>query len=216
MMTGSLQLTGVHVVAGQHRLLHQVSLHFHAGQVTAVAGPSGSGKTTLLFVTGGLIPPTHGEAAYGERPMWTGTGEPRPEVAFVLQGYGLVPILSVRENVSLALRARDLPPNAAGDRADRELARLGIAHLSTRQVDELSGGQMQRLAVARALAVEPEILLADEPTSELDGTNRSLVLNQLHAHARRGATVVVASHDPAVIEASDRVVHLAEGRVGTP
>src|SRR4029079_7791577 len=122
---------------------------------------------------------------------------PRHEVAFVLQVYGLVPILSARENVAIALRARGLKPDAADERADAELSRFFIGDLGDRQVEELSGGRVQRVACARAVAVAPEILLADEPTSELDEGNREHVMDQLRAEAARGAIVVVATHDPA-------------------
>ena len=140
-------------------------------------------------------------------------GDPRHEVAFVLQVYGLVPILSARENVAIALRARGVPPDESDERADEELTRFHIGDLGDRQVEELSGGQMQRVACARAFAVSPEILLADEQTSELDEGNREHVMDQLRAEAARGAVVVVATHDPAVVEASDRTLVLDEGRL---
>ena len=143
--------------------------------------------------------------------MWQGTGDPRPVVAFVLQVYGLVPILSARENVSIALRARGVKPAEADERAEAALARFHIADLGDRQVEELSGGQMQRVACARAFVVGADVLLADEPTSELDEGNRGLVLEELRAEAARGAVVVVATHDPAVVEACDRHYALDEG-----
>jgi putative ABC transport system ATP-binding protein len=145
--------------------------------------------------------------------MWQGDGDPRHEVAFVLQVYGLVPILSARENVAIALRARGEKPASADEVADLELARFHIGDLGDRQVEELSGGQMQRVACARAFAVAPEILLADEPTSELDEGNREHVMDQLRAEAARGAIVVVATHDPAVVHAADRNLVLDEGRL---
>jgi putative ABC transport system ATP-binding protein len=145
--------------------------------------------------------------------MWQGDGDPRPEVTFILQVYGLVPILSARENVSIALRARGVAPLDADERADAELTRFHIGDLGDRQVEELSGGQMQRVACARALAVGSAILLADEPTSELDEGNRELVMVQLRAEADRGAIVVVASHDPAVVDVADHRVALDEGRL---
>jgi putative ABC transport system ATP-binding protein len=145
--------------------------------------------------------------------MWQGSGDPRPEVAFVLQVYGLVPILSARENVSVALRARGVRPAEADERAEAALARFHIADLGDRQVEELSGGQMQRVACARGLVVDSGVLLADEPTSELDEGNRSLVLAELRKEAARGAVVVVATHDPAVVDACDRHYVLDEGRL---
>jgi putative ABC transport system ATP-binding protein len=190
-----------------------MTLRFGPGQVTAIRGPSGSGKTTLLSVAGGLVKPTRGTVSYDGRPMWQGDGDPRPQVSFILQVYGLVPILSARENVSIALRARGATPDTADERADAELSRMHIGDLGDRQVEELSGGQMQRVACARAFAVGAEILLADEPTSELDEGNREHVMSVLHAEADRGAIVVVASHDPAVVDASDRHLTLDQGRL---
>ena len=194
-------------------LLHDLDLTFAAGRMTALSGPSGSGKTTLLSIAGGLLRPTTGEATYAGAPMWRGTGDPRPEVSFVLQVYGLVPILSARENVSVALRARGMDPDEADERAAAALARFHIADLGDRQVEELSGGQMQRVALARGLCVGSGVLLADEPTSELDEGNRGLVLAELRRAADRGAVVVVATHDPAVVDACDDHHALDEGRL---
>lgn len=209
----TLELIGAEVVIGGQQILQSMTLTFPPGEITAVAGPSGSGKTTLLSVAGGLLEPTSGLASYDDETMWLGDGDPRREVAFILQVYGLVPILSARENVSIALRARGVRPADADERADTELARFHIGDLGDRQVEELSGGQMQRVACARALSVDAEILLADEPTSELDEGNREHVMALLRAEARRGAVVVVATHDPAVVEAADRHVTLDEGRL---
>jgi putative ABC transport system ATP-binding protein len=181
--------------------------------VTSLLGPSGSGKTTLLSIAGGIVKPTTGFASYGGQHMWQGDGDPRHAVAFVLQVYGLVPILSARENVAIALRARGVSPSEADERADEELDRFHIGDLGARQVEELSGGQMQRVACARAFAVSPEILLADEPTSELDEGNREHVMDQLRIEASRGAIVVVATHDPAVVEGAHRKIVLDEGRL---
>jgi putative ABC transport system ATP-binding protein len=208
----TLALGGVSYVLSR-TLLDDVTIEFRAGEVTALSGPSGSGKTTLLSIAGGLIEPTRGTTAYDGRSMWQGTGDPRPEVAFVLQVYGLVPILSARENVSVALRARGVKPAEAEERAEAALARFHIADLGDRQVEELSGGQMQRVACARGLVVGAEVLLADEPTSELDEGNRGLVLAELRKEAERGSVVVVATHDPAVVEACDRHYVIDEGRL---
>ncbi|WP_210649650.1 ATP-binding cassette domain-containing protein [Nocardioides sp. SYSU D00065] len=194
-------------------LLDDVSVAFPAGKVTALSGPSGSGKTTLLSIAGGLLEPTSGTAKLDGRPVWTGSGDPLPAVAFVLQVYGLVPILSARENVSIALRARGAAPADADEAAEAALARFGIADLGERQVEELSGGQMQRVACARGFVVAADVLLADEPTSELDEGNRAVVLAELREEAARGAVVVVATHDPAVVEACDLHIALDEGRV---
>jgi putative ABC transport system ATP-binding protein len=210
---GDLELEDVSLNVGGRWALERLTLAIRPGEVTALSGPSGSGKTTLLSIAGGIVKPTTGFASYAGQHMWQGDGDPRHEVAFVLQVYGLVPILSARENVSIALRARGLKPDAADERADAELTRFHIGDLGDRQVEELSGGQMQRVACARAFAVAPEILLADEPTSELDEGNREHVMDQLRAEAARGAIVVVATHDPAVVDAADRQLVLDEGRL---
>jgi putative ABC transport system ATP-binding protein len=212
-MTGVLALDDIEIVIANRQILEPMSLEFPPGQITAVNGPSGSGKTTLLSIAGGLLQPTGGTTSYDGRPLWQGDGDPRPEVAFILQVYGLVPILSARENVSIALRARGVPPLDSDERADAELGRFHIGDLGDRQVEELSGGQMQRVACARALAVDADILLADEPTSELDEGNREHVMAQLRAEAERGAIVVGASHDPAVVDAADSRISLDEGRL---
>jgi putative ABC transport system ATP-binding protein len=207
-----LTLSGVSYVLSR-RILDEIDLTFRAGELTAVSGPSGSGKTTMLSIAGGLLEPTSGTATYDGSPMWQGTGDPRPEVAFVLQVYGLVPILSARENVSVALRARGVKPADADERAEAALARFHIADLGDRQVEELSGGQMQRVALARGLCVGADVLLADEPTSELDEGNRGMVLAELRKEAERGSVVVVATHDPAVVDACDRHYVIDEGRL---
>lgn len=210
---GDLVLEDVSLNVAGRWVLERLSLAIRPGEVTALSGPSGSGKTTLLSIAGGIVKPTTGFASYAGQHLWQGDGDPRHEVAFVLQVYGLVPILSARENVAIALRARGVGPAAADARADEELTRFHIGDLGDRQVEELSGGQMQRVACARAFAVSPEILLADEPTSELDEGNREHVMDQLRAEAARGAIVVVATHDPAVVEAADRQLVLDEGRL---
>lgn len=213
-MTGSLALHEVELLIAGKQILHPITLDFEPGEVTAVVGPSGSGKTSLLSVAGGLLAPSRGSATYGDRPMWQGNGDPRPEVAFVLQVYGLVPILSARENVAVALRARGADIDSVDERSTDALERFHIGDLGERQVEELSGGQLQRVACARAFVVGAEVLLADEPTSELDEGNREHVLAELRAEARRGAVVVVATHDPAVVDAADRYVILDEGQLG--
>ncbi|MGH3494102.1 MAG: ABC transporter ATP-binding protein [Sciscionella sp.] len=212
-MTGPLTLDQVELTIGGRTIVHRVTLAFEPGEVTVVAGPSGSGKTTLMSIAGGLVLPTEGVASYDDRPMWTGDGDPRREVAFILQVYGLVPILSALENISIALRARGVAPHDADERADSELERFHIGDLGDRLVEELSGGQMQRVACARGFAVDAEIMLADEPTSELDEGNRELVMAHLRAEAERGAIVVVATHDPAVVAVADRQLTLDEGSV---
>ncbi|WP_134767540.1 ATP-binding cassette domain-containing protein [Nocardioides sp. 1609] len=211
-----IQLSGVGYEAGGNVVLADVDVRFEAGRMTALSGSSGSGKTSLLSVAGGLVEPTAGTATLDGEPTWRGTGDPPPDVAFVLQVYGLVPVLSARENVSVALRARGTTPVEADERADAALAALHVADLGDRQVEELSGGQLQRVAIARALVVHARVLLADEPTSELDATTRGRVMALLRAEADAGAVVVVASHDPDVIELCDAHHPMSEGRLVRP
>jgi putative ABC transport system ATP-binding protein len=210
-----ITLSGVGYDAGR-TLLADIDLMLEPGRMAALSGSSGSGKTTLLSVAGGLLEPTRGTATYAGEPTWRGTGDPGPEIAFVLQVYGLVPILSARENVSVALRARGVAPAEAAARAEAALAELHIGDLGDRQVEELSGGQLQRVAVARALVVDAAVLLADEPTSELDTTTAGLVMRLLRARAEQGAVVVVATHDPDVAELCDDHHRLADGRLVGP
>lgn len=209
-----IAVSGVGYTAGR-TLLADVDLVLEPGRMTALSGPSGSGKTTLLSVVGGLLEPTVGTVTHDGSPTWRGSGDPPPEMAFVLQVYGLVPILSARENVSVALRARGVDPREADARADTALAEVHLADLGDRQVEELSGGQLQRVAIARALVVHAPVLLADEPTSELDPTTRGQVMALLRAEADAGAVVVVATHDPEVVDACDEHHRMAEGRLLT-
>ncbi len=208
-----LVAAGIGVAGPGAPLLDGVDLTARPGRVLAVTGSSGSGKTTLLSVLGGLLAPSAGTVAYDGQPVGTRSGEPRAGTAFVLQTYGLVPSLTAEENVSIALRARRVAPVEATRRAVAALDRVGVGDLAERMVQELSGGQLQRVAVARALAVEPDVLLADEPTSELDEFNRDLVVAEIRAEADRGAVVVLATHDPEVADACDDELHLVDGTV---
>lgn len=212
-MSAALLLEDVSLAVAGKQILRPMTLTFEPGVMTAVSGPSGSGKTSLLSVAGGLLAPSRGTATYAGTDMWQGDGDPRPQVAFVLQVYGLVPILSAGENVAIALRARGVVPGLVDERATAALQRFHIGDLGDRQVEELSGGQMQRVACARAFVVAADILLADEPTSELDEVNREHVMSQLRKEARRGAVVVVATHDAAVVAAADRHYMLDDGEL---
>ena len=208
-----LKASEITVLGPGRAVLEDVSVTAYAGRMLALTGSSGSGKTTLMSVRGGLVRPHTGEVSYDDGPVGTRHGEPRPGTALVLQTYGLVPSLTAEENIAIALRARRVAPRQAAERAVAALARVGVGDLADRLISELSGGQTQRVAVARALAPEPDVLLADEPTSELDETNRDLVVAELREEANRGAVVVVATHDPEVAAMCDHEVHLVDGRV---
>jgi putative ABC transport system ATP-binding protein len=210
---GRLVGTGLSFDVEGRRVLDEVSMAAEPGRMLAVTGSSGSGKTTLLALLGGLAKSATGTATYDGGPVTTTGGEPLPGTGFVLQSYGLVPTLSAAENVAIALRGRGVRPTESTEKAVAALGRVGVEELADRLISELSGGQLQRVAVARALVVEAAVLLADEPTSELDETNRDVVVGQLRMEANRGAVVLVATHDPAVAEECDDEIHLVDGRL---
>jgi ABC-type multidrug transport system ATPase subunit len=190
------------VVRDGRRILDGVSFAPAAGGVAGIGGPSGAGKSTLVAVLAGLIRPDAGGMA-----RVAGA-----HIALVPQAHGLVALLSATENVELALQLRRVPRAEIEARAGAALRRVGLDLPPGRLAQELSGGQQQRVAVARAFVSEPDLLLADEPTAELDPDSRELVLAVLRAEAARGCAVVVASHDPDVLEICDRVLVLSGGR----
>jgi putative ABC transport system ATP-binding protein len=201
--SGAVEARDVTVRRAGRAILDAVSLRAAAGAVLAVTGPSGSGKSTLLAVLAGMVRPDAG-----------GVGlPPDATTGLVLQSHGLVAVLTAAENVELALQLRGTPPAETGERAAEALSRVGLDAVGDRLVDELSGGQQQRVAIARALVVRPDVLLADEPTAELDAVSRALVVGLLREEADRGAVVVVASHDPEVTDPCDTRVRLSDGRV---
>jgi ABC-type lipoprotein export system ATPase subunit len=198
--------------------LLRVDAAFTAGRLTAVTGPSGSGKTTLLNLLTGIDLPSEGEVTVlGERV----SGLDRDararfraaHVALVSQENGLVPFLTAAENVELGLSLRDHEPEEASTRAGEALAAVGLAGAASRRVSDLSAGQRERVAVARALAARPRLLLADEPTASLDQANALAVAGLLLRLAREaGAAVVCATHDPLLIEHADEILDLESAR----
>ncbi len=194
-------------------ILAGASMAAYAGEVLVVTGPSGSGKSSLLALLAGLEAPTAGRVEVDGAPMRVGDTAMAQRMGLVLQGYGLVSVLTAAENVELVLQSRDRSASEAVDRARAALARVGMADVADHLTEELSGGQQQRVAIARALVAEPELVLADEPTAELDAANRAMVLSLLVAQARRGAVVILASHDREVADAGDRELHLLDGQL---
>ncbi len=178
-----------------------------------MTGHSGAGKTTLLSVLAGVTRPDEGGVRVGEVVVDGIEAAVAAGVALVPQGNGLAAVLTAHENVLLPLLARGANPRRAPERASAALASVGLAEVHGHLVEELSGGQQQRVAVARGLALGSPVLLADEPTSELDHTNREVVLRLLRARAADGAAVVMTTHDPEAAGAADRVVHLDDGFV---
>jgi len=190
-------------------ILDGFSMRVSAGEMVAVTGPSGSGKSTLLMLLAGLEPPDRGSITFGGAPIPTDG-----QVGVVLQSYGLLSLLTAAENVEIVLQTRRVAPAEVRRRAARALTDLGLDEHASRLVDELSGGQQQRVAMARALVVDPPLLLVDEPTAELDQANQSIVMDAIHATCRRGAIVVMATHDPKIAARCTSVVRLCAGRAG--
>ncbi len=198
-----VRASGVVVVRAGRRVVDGVDVVAAPGRILGVTGPSGSGKSTLLAVLAGLIAPDEGTIEPADRAFRTG---------IVLQGYGLLPVLTAAENVELPLQLRGGPADEIRSRAEEALARAGLVDASDRLAEELSGGQRQRVAVARALVTAPPILIADEPTAELDADTAAVVLAALRAEADAGAVVVLATHDPDVAALCDDVLHLVDGK----
>jgi putative ABC transport system ATP-binding protein len=196
-------LRAVDLVAerGGRRILDGVSLELRAGELVAVTGHSGVGKTTLLHTLAGLEPPASGSVSMREG----------SRVGLVPQHHGLVALLTAAENVELGLQAARRPRGEIADAARAALEDVGLGRRTEHLVDELSGGEQQRVAVARALALAPEVLLADEPTAELDAENRTRVLDALRRAAPAGVAVLVTTHDEEVAAICDRRLHLDAG-----
>lgn len=203
-----LEARGLGYRAGGQQILSGIDVTVLAGESVAVTGPSGSGKTSLLAILAGLAAPTSGTVLIDGRPL-TGFAGPALGVAVVLQGYGLVSLLTAAENVEVALRAGGRRPATARGDALAALDQLGLSAHANQLVGELSGGQQQRTAVARALALEPRLLIADEPTAELDPVARALALARMFAVTERGGALVLATHDPEVADRCDHVLDLS-------
>jgi putative ABC transport system ATP-binding protein len=200
-----LEARGLRFERGGRTILEQVDVDLGPGECLAVVGPSGSGKTSLLALLAGLAQPTAGTVAVDGRPV---TEISHADLAVVLQGYGLVSLLTAAENVEAALRAAGRDPAEAIEAAADALGALGLGGHEEQLIEELSGGQQQRVAVARALALRPQLLIADEPTAEQDKASRQLVLDRLFEVRHRDGSLVLATHDPEVAERCDYVVVL--------
>jgi len=203
-----LKARGLGYVRNGQQILAGVDVTVEAGESLAVTGPSGSGKTSLLAILSGLAAPTAGEV-HLDGALLTGFAGPALGVSVVLQGYGLVSLLTAAENIEVALRSAGRPPAGAARAARAALDQLGLAAHADQLIEELSGGQQQRTAVARALALEPRLLIADEPTAELDPAARAVALARMFAVAAAGGALVLATHDPEVADRCDRVLDLS-------
>jgi putative ABC transport system ATP-binding protein len=202
------------------RALDSVDLDIEAGEYLAVVGPSGSGKTTLLNILGCLDTPTEGRMVYdGQELRMLGeevlSAYRRERISFVFQSYNLIPVLTVRENVELPLLIeRRLRNGDAKARAEEIIAAVGLAGKENRYPRELSGGQEQRVAIARALVKRPLVVLADEPTANLDSHMAEEIVELMRRiNAERGTTFVFSTHDRLVMEHARRIVTIRDGRV---
>ncbi len=202
-----LEARGIRYTRDGQLILAGIDLTVAPGESLAITGPSGSGKTSLLAIIAGLTAPTGGEV-YIDGTRLTGFAGPSTGVALVLQGYGLVSLLTAAENIEVALRAAGLPARTAESAAHTALDQLGLGSHADQIVEELSGGQQQRVAVARALALRPRLLMADEPTAELDPAARAVVLARIFDVAGAGGSLVLATHDPEVADRCDQALDL--------
>jgi putative ABC transport system ATP-binding protein len=198
--------------------LSNVHLDIKRGEYVSIAGPSGCGKSTLLSLLGLLDTPTQGTYVLNTRPVANLSMSDRArirnrEIGFIFQSFNLIGDLSVIENVELPLTYRGMKSSERKTRALEALERVGMAHRAKHLPSQLSGGQQQRVAVARAVAGKPSILLADEPTGNLDSKSGEAVMELMRELHRDGATICMVTHDPRYSRHADRQVHLFDGRV---
>jgi len=199
--------------------LEQIDLHVARGEMVSIVGPSGSGKSTLLNLIGGLDRPSTGEIRIEGRNIASLSDDDltrlrRDKIGFIFQFFNLLPSLSCMENVALPLHLKGLPKQKTTARARELLELVQLGHRMDHLPDELSGGERQRVAIARALAFDPPILLADEPTGNLDSHTGVEILKLIRdLHARLGATVLIVTHDAGVAASCPRMLTLCDGRV---
>lgn len=198
--------------------LSDVTLDIQRGEYLSIAGPSGCGKSTLLSILGLLDSPTEGSYTLNAEPVQQLGHAQRAkirnrEIGFIFQSFNLIGDLTVYENVELPLTYRGMGKTERKNRVHEVLERVGMAHRAKHLPSQLSGGQQQRVAVARALGGNPLILLADEPTGNLDSKNGEAVIELLNDLHRQGATICMVTHDPRYTRHADRIVHLFDGRL---
>jgi putative ABC transport system ATP-binding protein len=195
-----------------------IHLEIRKGEYLSIAGPSGCGKSTLLSIIGLLDSPSEGDYLLNGKPVAKLTLPERTrirnrEIGFIFQAFNLIGDLTVYENVELPLTYRGIPAAERKQRVQDALERVGMSHRMKHYPSQLSGGQQQRVAVARALAGSPSILLADEPTGNLDSKNGEVVMELLRELHREGATICMVTHDPNYARFAERSVHLFDGRI---
>src|SRR5881296_4200447 len=195
-----------------------IDLTINKGEYVSIAGPSGCGKSTLLSIIGLLDSPTYGSYTLNRRPVESLSMSERArvrnrEIGFIFQAFNLIGDLTVYENVELPLTYRGMLSSERKKRVIESLEKVGMAHRMKHYPSQLSGGQQQRVAVARALGGQPSILLADEPTGNLDSANGEAVMDLLRELHRNGATICMVTHDPRYARFADRSIHLFDGRI---
>jgi putative ABC transport system ATP-binding protein len=198
--------------------LSGIHLEIQRGQYISIAGPSGCGKSTLLSIIGLLDTPTDGRYVINGRAVENLKLSERArirnrEIGFIFQAFNLIGDLTVYENVELPLTYRGMPSKERKERVHQSLERVGMSHRMKHYPAQLSGGQQQRVAVARALVGDPSVLLADEPTGNLDSKNGEAVMELLRELHQGGATICMVTHDPRYSRYADRIVHLFDGRI---
>lgn len=206
-----------HTPAGAVTALADAALQLRAGEFVVLIGPSGAGKTTLLHVLGGIQEPTTGTVLVGDVELTTAQESDvdavrRDRIGFVFQSFGLIGALSARENVEIPLRIQRTDPAVRDARVNELLRRVGLDAHAEQRPAELSGGQQQRVGIARALAGAPEILLADEPTGQLDSATAADMVGLIADLAHEdGLAVLLSTHDPSILERADRVLEIHDG-----
>jgi putative ABC transport system ATP-binding protein len=208
-----LVATGITLQFGDRQVLDDVSLALGPGSFTALTGASGAGKTTLLWVLAGALTPTRGTVTYAGDPVGDHTAAAQAGVTLVPQGVALVAPLTARETIVVPLMMLGVAADEAHRRTGAVLEQVLLADSGNHLVEELSGGQQQRVGVGRGLALRASVLLADEPTSDLDATTRETIVALLAAEAEQGAVVLMATHDPWCADQADAEYHLDEGRL---
>ncbi len=217
-----IQMQGIrkvfHTDEVETHALADVHFEIQRGEYVAISGPSGCGKTTLLSILGLLDAPTSGEYFIDGQPVARLAPMDRArvrnqQIGFIFQAFNLIGDLTVFENVELPLTYRDMAASERRDRVQSALERVGMTHRAKHFPAQLSGGQQQRVAVARAVAGDPAILLADEPTGNLDSKNGEAVMGLLQELHQNGATICMVTHDARYAQHADREVHLFDGRV---
>jgi putative ABC transport system ATP-binding protein len=201
------------------KALDNVDLVIEPGEFTAIVGPSGSGKSTLLQLIGGLDIPDEGKVLLSDKGISEMSGRElsdfrRDHIGFIFQAYNLIPVLTAAENCEYIMLLQGMQTSERRERVYQMLKQVGLAGKETRLPNQLSGGQQQRVAVARAMASRPDIILADEPTANLDSQTGMDLLDMMHdLNRNEGMTFVFSTHDPKIMERANRLVHVEDGKI---